>query len=1585
MKYKKLCETIIACFALSGGALQAADYYVATTGSDSNAGTLESPFATIQRAVDQLGPGDTCFIRGGVYRGQTIDLSGVAGAEGSPITVTAYPGESVTVDGTFEVASEWTLDTGNVYKTTVAEPVTQLFVDDRLMTLARFPNAPVFSDTCWTKGPARIRKDPGSTNGTVIDAQLASLGIDFTDCVGVLNFGNHSTFARLVENHGVGSDRFNYRKVGKYKGSHEYFFEGGLNNAERVLLDTAEEWGYDESTGTLYLWADDGESPNGRQIFAKGTNAYSLLGDAGTHDIVVDGIEFFATTFYFASSDNITLQNCEFNYYAASKRSLGDTDVPQTAFFEGTEADFCVNTTIYNCAFRYADASGLWGNFVENMLVENNLFYHIDHATVSPDTGTPYFLHSQGTITVSRSRDFVYRRNTIDTAGSAQGVKFILYDPEEGRPWTSEYNFHTGCGKMEGSDSSSMYSPLAHVIESVGRYNWFIGNRRDFRWDGNNKPLEGVRANLYRNVALSTYIKGIAGPGDAYYLKGDFHEVYNNIGIGGAQSELAVTVSLGGNAHTLTRNNAADMIKDDPLPGVSSHNYVGQNDSTAIMATLLRDPANWDFRPRPDAVALIDQGTPTVCTVNGQEIDVTAGYLGAAPDIGAYEYGDDEYWIGGRKEPHASMAVPPVGRENIKVDADLMWLGGLDAVSHNVYFGTSPDNLVFQGNQTNNIFDPGILTNDQTYYWRVDAVQADASVIEGEVWNFTVYDHTPRPTSSRVVLLEDSPADIVLTGSDPDGDPLTFEISVEPEHGTLSGTAPNLVYTPDPNFFGEDRLGFKVSDGQNVSRSGTILLNVELVNDDAPVFVSNPIQGLEAVIGTPYEGTLEGAALDADEDPVSYAILSGPSWLSAQADGTLSGTPQAADAGLNSWLVEASDGTGRSATATLEIAVSTWEDSLLLSWEFDDASGSTVSDSGPSGHDGLASEGTWVAGISGSAMAFDGSATSVDIPAEAFSSVGEQITIALWIYGDLSQPRPDSIFIAFDGAGNKMMSLALPDNKNNVIWDAGKIGAKTYDRLFKNTPAAKTRGQWNHWVFTKNAATGEMAMYANGALHHSKTGTTKTLEGVADAYLGSNGINLYYKGLIDSVRIYGLSLDADAVADLYSSYATNNKIPYAESQSVSTLEDTSVALTLSGSDSDEEPLSYSVQTPPANGSLSGVAPDLVYTPDPDFVGVDSFTFVANDGTDDSPAATVEITVRADTDGDGIANDEDADDDGDGTPDELDAFPLDPAEDTDTDGDGVGDNGDAFPNDPTEDTDSDGDGTGNNADTDDDNDGTPDESDAFPLDPTEQSDLDGDGTGDNADLDDDGDGVEDLVDSCPTTPNADQADINADGYGDVCVDTGSDVSPSARLGYNPFVGAGSVIGKNALIGDNALIGENVSIGRETTIGDGFTIADGSSIGDYSWLGDDVFIGSETAVERWVILRDGAVLGDVAELAKYSEYGEGVSVGDRSSLGFFTRAGDDLSVGEDSMLGHFGTYGDGVAFGARVETGFFATIDSQVSVGDDVEIGFFVRIGSGTEIGDGVTIGGFVRIGENVTISDGASIPSGLQIPDNATVE
>jgi len=80
--------------------------YVSTTGSDSNDGSISSPWRTWQHATSQVGPGDVLYIREGTYQG-TIRIS-ASGSESAVLTIAGYPGEEVVVDGAYEVlVSEW--------------------------------------------------------------------------------------------------------------------------------------------------------------------------------------------------------------------------------------------------------------------------------------------------------------------------------------------------------------------------------------------------------------------------------------------------------------------------------------------------------------------------------------------------------------------------------------------------------------------------------------------------------------------------------------------------------------------------------------------------------------------------------------------------------------------------------------------------------------------------------------------------------------------------------------------------------------------------------------------------------------------------------------------------------------------------------------------------------------------------------------------------------------------------------------------------------------------------------------------------------------------------------------------------------------------------------------------------------------------------------------------------------------------------------------------------------------------------------------------------------------------------------------
>jgi len=92
--------------------------------------------------------------------------------------------------------------------------------------------------------------------------------------------------------------------------------------------------------------------------------------------------------------------------------------------------------------------------------------------------------------------------------------------------------------------------------------------------------------------------------------------------------------------------------------------------------------------------------------------------------------------------------------------------------------------------------------------------------------------------------------------------------------------------------------------------------------------------------------------------------------------------------------------------------------------------------------------------------------------------------------------------------------------------------------------------------------------------------------------------------------------------------AVANTPPVVIGQNIGTNEDTPKAITLSATDSNGDPLTYTIVGMPAHGSVTGSPPNVTYVPTANYNGPDAFTFKANDGLIDSNVATVSIVVAA---------------------------------------------------------------------------------------------------------------------------------------------------------------------------------------------------------------------------------------------------------------------------------------------------------------------------------------------------------------------
>ena len=180
----------------------------------------------------------------------------------------------------------------------------------------------------------------------------------------------------------------------------------------------------------------------------------------------------------------------------------------------------------------------------------------------------------------------------------------------------------------------------------------------------------------------------------------------------------------------------------------------------------------------------------------------------------------------------------------------------------------------------------------------------------------------PVAQAQSVSTDEDTNLPVTLTATDGDNNPLTYFVVTQPTKGTLSGTPPNLTYTPDLNQNGADSFTFKVNDSVVDSGIATISITINSINDD-PVFTANPIVLAIGIETIDYTGqTLASKATDVDAgDTLTYSKISGPAWLFVASNGAITGVPPVGSAGLNSFVVRATDSASATVDATLEITV----------------------------------------------------------------------------------------------------------------------------------------------------------------------------------------------------------------------------------------------------------------------------------------------------------------------------------------------------------------------------------------------------------------------------------------------------------------------------------------------------------------------------------------------------------------------------------------------------------------------------------------------------------------------------------------
>jgi hypothetical protein len=351
-----------------------ASYYCAPGGSDSAAGTLAAPFATLQHGASVLSPGDTLYVRQGTYH-EAAQLSH-SGTASAPISIQAYPGECPLIDGAQPVTATWSLYSGQIYAAPWPSQPMQVFCDGQMLNEARWPAAGVealssqpvaLADWGCTTALACSTLPPVDLTGAMIQDMAGQSWCSYTRQIashdmanGILAFSAPiNEMAALYPRRG---DRF-------------YVF-GKLS-----LLTAPGEWFWDPGTSTLYVWAQAGNAPSPGEVEAG--SAGPLLTLDNQSYINVSGLSARGGWFSLNPSSHCQVQDCHLqdatwtracNGYSTSPYYAGAAFISGTAntWLDGSIAgsgrcgivlsgvgNTVDGATIQDCAWNWANDGGI--------------------------------------------------------------------------------------------------------------------------------------------------------------------------------------------------------------------------------------------------------------------------------------------------------------------------------------------------------------------------------------------------------------------------------------------------------------------------------------------------------------------------------------------------------------------------------------------------------------------------------------------------------------------------------------------------------------------------------------------------------------------------------------------------------------------------------------------------------------------------------------------------------------------------------------------------------------------------------------------------------------------------------------------------------------------------------------------------------------------------------------------------------------------------------------------------------------------------------------------------------------------------
>jgi len=591
------------------------EIYVAKNGNDSNAGTINSPYLTISKAATEAVAGTTVFIREGTYE-ETLSPSN-SGTSGNPIIFQSYPNEKVIISA-MQSLSGWTNDSGSIYYTDVTWDLGQdnfVMNDQTAMDLARWPN-----NVDGLPFTLNSRRNAGGSDGSSSTFNGRAGFLTYTDSDApnidwtggsVFFYGDKPgsgwlAWKEFITSSSAGRVNFNITKNSGT--SWIYTFHAPADKGDFYLegvkgaLDYQNEWWFDSNAQKLFVQIPGGGAPEDNAV--KMRRRRQTINLTNRNYIEIRNLAVFGGAIEIkGSASNNKL-------YGVSSFYGNHTQGVFTGFNSGRPSlEVQGNRNVVEkCEISTSAATGVrfGGSFNEL----KNCYIHDFN-----------YLGSYDAPLVARDgSDNKIIGNTIFNGGR-DGINY--------NGLRCEVAFNDVYKSNLIADDCGTFYTVGRQTGTEVHHNWF----HDTESRGSKRKAAGIYLDvnpeglsIHHNVIWNTEWSGFQINWKAKDIDIFNNTLWNNsdeVGVWRRTNEGDVFTNIN------FWNNLGDQGNWDT--------QTNNQNLTVVGSEAFIDPSTGDFKLKTGA-APIDQGR----VING----ITDGFTGANPDIGAYEFGGDD-WVAG--------------------------------------------------------------------------------------------------------------------------------------------------------------------------------------------------------------------------------------------------------------------------------------------------------------------------------------------------------------------------------------------------------------------------------------------------------------------------------------------------------------------------------------------------------------------------------------------------------------------------------------------------------------------------------------------------------------------------------------------------------------------------------------------------------------------------------------------------------------------------------------------------------------------------------------------------------------------------